>query len=194
MVDQQFTSALDLLRDTSEDAQLVNEVAEQVSQRQLIKHLTAHRVRSNLSQKDVADCMNCSQSRVSKLEASKDADLRLGDLEQYLQAMDLQLRLVVAPRSQKAVDEIRFHAYRIRELLFRLVELASTEDAQLADGIARFACLEAPINLLKIILDAANKLPEQVLDRLPTLMIEDTAYVDRDCQESADKDELPATR
>lgn len=195
MTSKRFESATDLLRDVSEDHTLADELDREIAERQLAKLLIAHRVRSDLSQKDVAERMNCTQSRISKLESSLDTDLRLGDLQQYLDSIGLQIRLVIAPKSLKAVDEIKYHAFCIKQLLHKLVKLASSNDAKLADGIAKFACVETPIVLLKFILDAAKHLPEHVLERLPTLIIEDAAECTSDeCNDHSDsKNELAAT-
>lgn len=196
MTSKRFESVTDLLRDISEDPKLADELEREVAGRQLVKLLIAHRVRSDLSQKEVAERMKCTQSKISKLESSVDNDLRLGDLQQYLDSIGLQIRLVIAPKSHKAVDEIKFHASCIKQLLLKLVKLASTDDTKLAEGIAKFACVEAPINLLKIVLDAAKHLPEHVLERLPTLMIDDAAGClndDEGTDHSNDNRELAAT-
>jgi hypothetical protein len=47
------------------------------------------------------------------------------------------------------------------------------EDEQMATGVSRFVCIETPLNLLKIVVDTANRIPQQVLDRLPGLVVED---------------------
>lgn len=180
MAKTNYKSVTELLRDTTDDAELIEGVDRTIKESQLIKHLVANRVRIGYSQKDVADRMNCTQSRISKLESGRDDDLRLGDLEQYLKSLNLQLRLIITPHSQKAVDEIKFHALCIKKSLLRLVKMAKEDDEALADGIARFACVEAPINLLKIVLDAAKHLPEGVLERLPTLIVEDASQLTDD--------------
>ena len=167
-----FESVSDMVRATSEDESFVKDVDRRISERQLTKHLIAHRVRNNMSQRQIADQLGCSQSRISKLENSRDDDIRLGDLEQYAKAIALELRLVISPANRTLVDEIRYHAFRIKDLLTRLVELAE-EDDQIADGVGKFACIETPLNLLKIVVDTAKRIPQQVLKRLRFLVVED---------------------
>ncbi len=173
MIDNtRFNSVSKMLHETSEDADLVTEVERRISERQLVKHLIAHRVKNDMSQQDVAQSFGCTQSRISKLESSSDDDVRLGDLEAYAQAIGLQLRLVLAPRNQTVVDEVKYHAFRIKHLLQALVNLTDDDDT-IADGISKFVCIETPMNLLKIVVDTAKHIPQQVLERLPGFVIED---------------------
>lgn len=167
-----FKSVLEMIQETSEDASLVKDVERRILERQLVKHLIAHRVKNNMSQQDVAERFECTQSRISKLESSSDDDVRLGDLEKYAEAVGLELRMVLAPQSRTVVDEIKYHAFRIECLLQRLVNMTES-DAEIADGISKFVCVETPLNLLKIVVDTAKRIPQQVLERLPGFVIED---------------------
>jgi predicted XRE-type DNA-binding protein len=166
MTDKKYDSVAALLSDVSEDPQLVAEVRQTASDRELIKHLIAHRVKADMSQKALASKLKCTQSRISKMEQCNDADLRLGELEEYLGVLDLRCRIMIASKSMKAVDEIKFHAFRIRELLTNLVNLVSEDEAKVSDGIAKFACFEVPLNLLKLVSDAVQHLPQSVLERV----------------------------
>ena len=58
--------------------------------RELADDLTARRIRSGLSQTEVAARMGTSQSAVARLE-SGDADVRLSTLERYAAALDQRL-------------------------------------------------------------------------------------------------------
>ncbi len=167
MSKHKYTKATDLLNDLTDDRSLVDELTEQVRRRRLMKHLIAHRVGSNLSQDDVAKHMGCTQSRISKLEATDDEDLRLGDIEQYLDTLGLSLTMMITKKQSNAVDQIKTHAFRIKHLLQSLVSLVDDDDDELADGIAKFACIEAPINLLEMVFDSISHLPQSVLERLP---------------------------
>lgn len=164
---KKFQSATELLQDLTDDQELVDEVAKQTSERVFVKHLIAHRVREGLSQADIANSMDCTQSRVSKLESSTDDELKLGEIERYLDATELAMAITIMRKPATAVDQIKFHALRIKQLLESLVELADDEDEEVADGIAKFTCFETPLNLLKIVSDSISKLPESVKERLP---------------------------
>jgi|GEM_PF-6698373 len=166
MTDTKYNSVSELLQDISDDPNLADDVKKASASRELIKHLISHRVKAEMSQKQLSEKMDCTQSRISKLEQSNDAEIRLGDIEDYLGAMGLQIRVSIAPKSFKAVDEIKYCANRIRDLLTRLVKLANEDDPNLSDGIARFACFEVPMNTLKFIFEAVKHLPKDVLSRV----------------------------
>jgi len=173
MTKKRISSVTQLLEELEANVDLIEGVDKRVRSAQLIKHLVAHRVRSGLSQKDIAERMGCTQSRISKLEAGADNDLRFGDMCKYFDSLDLSVRLVITPKSQKAADEIKFHAMCIKQLLHRLVKLTKTDDQVVADGITRFAGIEVPINLMGIVLDTIKHLPQDALERLPITTIHD---------------------
>lgn len=58
-------------------------------QTQTIDRLVIERVRAGLNQAELARRMGCSQSYISKLEDSKDADLKLGEIERYCSALGI---------------------------------------------------------------------------------------------------------
>lgn len=188
-----FNSVSEMLRETSEDADLVADVERFISGRKLVKHLIAHRVKNDMSQQDVAQMFGCTQSRISKLESSSDDDVRLGDIKAYAQAIGLQLRLVLGPQDQTVVDEVKYHACRIKHLLQALVSLAD-DDAASAEGISKFVCIETPTNLLKIVIDTAKHIPQQVVERLPRFVIEDECLAcEQEEHENIDSDTEIAT-
>ena len=59
----------------------------------LIDQLILARVASNLTQSQMAGKLRCSQSRISKIEDSQDADLSLGDIQAYARIVGLKLKL-----------------------------------------------------------------------------------------------------
>jgi predicted XRE-type DNA-binding protein len=59
----------------------------------LIDQLILARVASNLTQAQMAAKLRCSQSRISKIEDSQDADLSLGDIHAYARIVGLKLKL-----------------------------------------------------------------------------------------------------
>jgi len=59
----------------------------------LIDQLIVARVAVGLTQAQMAAKLRCSQSRVSKIEDSRDADLSLGDIQAYARIVGLKLKL-----------------------------------------------------------------------------------------------------
>ena len=59
----------------------------------LIDQLILARVAAGLTQAQMAAKLGCSQSRISKIEDSQDADLSLGDIHAYARIVGLKLQL-----------------------------------------------------------------------------------------------------
>lgn len=59
----------------------------------LIDQLIVARVAAGLTQSQMAAKLRCSQSRISKIEDSQDADLSLGDIQTYALIVGLKLQL-----------------------------------------------------------------------------------------------------
>jgi predicted XRE-type DNA-binding protein len=59
----------------------------------LIDQLILARVDAGLTQAQMAAKLRCSQSRISKIEDSNDADLSLGDIQAYSRIVGLKLQL-----------------------------------------------------------------------------------------------------
>ncbi len=72
----------------------VAEAVRQLSAKtKLIDQLSVARVAAGLTQSQMAAKLRCSQSRISKIEDSQDADLSLGDIQAYARTVGLKLRL-----------------------------------------------------------------------------------------------------
>lgn len=68
---------------------------EHVSMRILIRKLISVRLGKGLTQKDVAEKMNCSQGRVCKLEGSRDVDIKIGDLKRYAGVLGIRTLIIL---------------------------------------------------------------------------------------------------
>jgi transcriptional regulator with XRE-family HTH domain len=121
-----------LVRDLSEDRAFAEEFDKRLSGRQLIKALTVLRTRAELSQQDLAKKLECTQSKVSKLESSDDADICFGDLLDYTGAIGYEMRIFLMPRRQHSAEQVKMHAFVIKRLLDRIGQLAG-KDALLSE-------------------------------------------------------------
>ncbi len=120
------------------------------------KFLFSLRCDHKLTQKQLAEKIGCSQSRVSKIESSYDQELTLKDLLDYANALNLQVELGYRTPSVKIVDLIKYHAFKIKAYLEQLTKLAK-EDESINEGIQQFHG-ETIYNLVKITLDSLSKL------------------------------------
>ncbi|MHB8973576.1 MAG: helix-turn-helix domain-containing protein [Pirellulaceae bacterium] len=172
----------------TDNSELIEKTKKRIAERELMRQLTILRIKADLSQGDVAGKMNCSQSKISKMEKGRDEDLRLGDLDAYLNAMGFQMRLFITPKPHKFVDEIKCHALQIRKLMHRLCELAK-QDGDIANGVSQFICHETPYNLLRMVVEAAKALPQESLDEAARAMVEGAHMVFADIGEDTDMDD-----
>ena len=98
-----YTSVRAMIRNISDDETFNQELEEQISKRRLVKALHALRTAKGISQSAIAEELDCSQSRVSKIENGEDAELRIGELEAYARVMDRDLHVGFSKR-QFTVD------------------------------------------------------------------------------------------
>ena len=97
MAKKQYKTVVEMARHVARDKAFSDKLQKRIAERKVVKQLVALRSAKGLSQADIAKAMGCTQSRISKLESGVDNDLRLGDLENYLEfALGLASRLLVA--------------------------------------------------------------------------------------------------
>jgi len=154
---KQYASVSEVLRDAAPDKAFRKEFDEHISERQLIKRLIALRAARGLSQRDIAEKIGCTQSRLSKLENSKDADIKLGDLKAFADAVGCDLPAWPLPRDMKPTDEVKYHTVAIMKNMDELSQLAKS-DEKIAEGVARFF-FELFVNFSLMLGDSAKRLP-----------------------------------
>lgn len=156
-----FSSVEAMVRATSDDKSFADEFEQRMARRRIINLLISLRGARGLTQKDIAARLNCTQSRVSKIENSIDEEIGFGDLREYASALGLTTQIVFMSRKAKTVDRVKFHAMQIKSLVERLAGLAQ-KDPAIAKGVSDFFG-EAAFNLLRILQEAAEKLPDEAL-------------------------------
>ena len=139
------------------DPDFAAEAAEELSKSALVDYLVGMRGVAGLSQAEVAQRMECSQPKVSKIENGYDADLSVGALMQYSEAVNCDLQIALIPGPTNAMERIRHHAFSIRAELERMTEVAG-EDEQIIEGVGN-AHIETLVNMIKLVSDSATKLP-----------------------------------
>lgn len=154
---RRFSNVVDMVRDAvSDDTELADELSEQISKRQIVRRLANLRNLKGISQEQIAENLDCGQSRISKLENGLDADVAIAELQAYAQALDCELSIVFRSRKLTIVDEVKRHAMCIKYCFDKLNELAE-KDERVAKGVAEFH-VEALLNLVNIVQDSATNL------------------------------------
>lgn len=146
----------EMIKDMSSDAAFANAVTKEIENKRIGKFLFSQRCKHDLTQKQMAEKIGCSQGRISKIESSYDRDISIGDLLDYAKALDLQLEMGYRHHSARIVDLIKYHAFKIKDYLNQLATLAQN-DENMEEGVAKFH-LEAKHNIDKFIANSFSKL------------------------------------
>lgn len=148
----------DLVNASSDNKDFNDKLHSEISGKQMGKILFALRCHRGFSQSEMASLMECSQSRVSKIEHNYDANITLGDLTEFTQALGLSLTVSFHDNSN-AVESVKYHALQIKRLLDELRNMAGS-DTSMLDGVVKFY-QEFVINIGVIFGSCAAKLPPQ---------------------------------
>lgn len=82
-----FTSAADFATAVTGGTEIAEEMARQEKEREIVHSLMLARVARNLTQSDIARRLGVSVSTVSRMEDSTDAELRIGEILDYVRAL-----------------------------------------------------------------------------------------------------------
>ena len=146
-----------MINKLSGDDAFKNLATQELQGKQIAKLLFYLRCKSALSQKELADKIGCSQSRISKLESANDKEVSLDDLLMYSKALKLQLEIGFADHSVKIVDQIKYHALKMHHYMDQLCELAK-DDPEIIEGVRKFYG-DALFNVLNLITSSYKRLP-----------------------------------
>jgi transcriptional regulator with XRE-family HTH domain len=100
---QTYNSISEVVRETSERTSFADAVEGRLSRRRIVKDLKVLRATQGLSQKDIAEKLGCTQSRISELESMIDANLRIGDISKYADVLGLELRIILESTDRSPV-------------------------------------------------------------------------------------------
>lgn len=140
MNEKKELSAANLLSDLVKDPAVESRIKENIEKTRMIDFLVAVRCKRGLSQSEVAKRMNVSVSKVSRFEASSDADLRMGELLSYVGAIGIKMSTLFTDDTLPIADRIKHCIFRVEEMLAHLTDLAKScnDDKDIVNGIHRF--------------------------------------------------------
>ena len=162
-MDKNYKNVSDLIKNLSEDENFKKDALNKIEKHKLAKFLFFLRCEHRLTQKELADKIQCTQGKVSKIESSNDDELSIKDFLDYGKALGLQLEIGFREKNVTYADMVKHHAFAIQHYLQLLAGLAK-EDEQITKGVSDFH-LEALINMNKIILDSALSLQKLGLNK-----------------------------
>ena len=143
-------SVAEMAAATLGDPSAKERVGHMIADRRLIKQLIILRHFKKITQKQIADHMGCDTSKISKIEAGFDSNLKFGDILGYVTALGLGFVATLTDPSTPIAGQIKAHVFRIDALLKELSALAaaSGNDRAITEGIDRFY-KEVLFNFLK---------------------------------------------
>lgn len=158
---RKYSSVTELMRGEGVPQEIQDGVKKLEEETRVVDHLARLRQAAGLTQEEMAKAMGVTQSAVSKLEGGKDEDLTLGEIQAYARATDQRIGLVVG-KPLTHVQAVKCHAFSIKRRLEMLAEIANRHDDLEKDIQAFFG--EAFFNILNILAECGDKLPEGVRD------------------------------
>lgn len=140
------------------DPQVEKEVEKEIRRNTVVSHLLALRVKKGMTQEDIAAAMRCTPSKISRLEASSDVNLKWTDIVGYTRALKLNIQLSIDDPEMPAAQNIKRCVFRIRRDLDKLTELAKSSNGDdVAKKIHQFSG-EVLLNFLMQYADHASEL------------------------------------
>lgn len=153
---KKFRSVSEMMRTSGVPAEVKGAYREVKRATTVCQQLALLRTRAGLTQEQMGESLSVSQSAVSKLEAGRDEELTLGQIQSYCQATGQRLSFAVGkPLTQ--VEAIKAHAFAMRSAMLELADLAHS-DSEIEQCIQAFFG-EAFFNILHILSECQNHMP-----------------------------------
>ena len=118
---------------------------EHLNSRKLAKALFALRCKSGKTQKEIAEKIGTTQSKISKIEHAKDCDLAIGEILDYCKAIDIQLNIGFTHAGFSLVNKVKFHWFEIQKSIQEIQKISKGDDAM--EKAAQSFTLEAAYNI-----------------------------------------------
>ncbi len=167
---KRFASVRDLVKATAANDDQIREFDRRIRGSAIVNALVRSRAAAGMTQADVAERMERTQSAVSKLEHSTDAELSLQDIASYLHATGGRLNLGIGKQPNR-VERIKELAICLEGELKSLADLSSnSDDRAIRQSINGFFG-EAWFNFFKILCDATSHLPMEPEETSPVKLL-----------------------
>ena len=147
-------SVSEMVRDAAPDKTFHDELEGHLADYNVSRTLCALRCSQNITQAELAKLAGCTQSKISRIENSRNDRLKLEDLAIYARAFNMQVAIDFAEEST-AADAIGRLARQVRNSLNEVAEKARIDEA--ADGGAKQAYEEFLFNMLDLFVDKLEK-------------------------------------
>ena len=165
---KQYKSVSEVVKHLTEDKGFQEEFDRQISDKKLAKTLFAMRCSKGIKQSEMAAKLNCTQSRISKLENSGVDAIKVSDLVEYAQVLNLNMSISFH-KGLTSVESVKYHAFQIKKHLDHLADLAHRDD-EIFHGVKNFynECL---VNILHLFQQSVRKLPKRAREKSGVLEV-----------------------
>ena len=85
-----------------------NLVQEEIANSQIVNNLLRLRMRKGISQKELSKAMMCDSSKISRIEAGNDLQLKIGDVMQYASALGVEVNVTFEDTLQYGPTHFQF--------------------------------------------------------------------------------------
>lgn len=110
------------------DETVKNLVEKEIERSWIVNKLLQMRIDKELSQKELAQQMGCDPSKISRMEAGNDLQLKISDIAQYASALGVKISMVFEDTTLPVAEQIKRSVFSIDEKLKQLVGLAKQVD------------------------------------------------------------------
>lgn len=157
--EKRLTSVSDAAAFLAGEEDVKKQVETEIENSLIVSNMLQMRVCKGVTQKELARRMGCDPSKISRMEAGNDLQLKMGDVIQYLSVLDVSISLLFEDTSLPAAGQIKQHVYAIQEQLEKLVKIARQVDGdeEIITKIHAF-CGEVLFDFLKKFGDSYDQL------------------------------------
>ena len=141
-MEERYASVLEMVRDTVPDETFHDELEGYLADNNVSRALSTLRCTQKLTQSELAQRAGCTQSKISRIENSRNDRLKLEDLAIYARAFNMQVSIDFAQESSTA-DAIGRLARQITSGLDEVAERVKQEGA--ADEGAKTVLRRIPL-------------------------------------------------
>ena len=90
---RRYKGVADLIKGEGVSPEVGKQIGALANETVIVRQLVQLRVRAGLTQAELAKRIGCTQSRISKMEASRDSDLTLANLHDYMKATESRINI-----------------------------------------------------------------------------------------------------
>ncbi|MCE9612369.1 MAG: helix-turn-helix transcriptional regulator [Chthoniobacter sp.] len=153
---RRYGSVADLMRGEGVSREVQQIVTELEVETRVTKQLTHMRMSAGLTQEQLAEKMNCTQSCISKWESGRDEDLDIKTIRGYSQATGQRIGFLIG-KPLHHVEAINLHLAALQKRLLALAALAR-ENGELQDDINSFFG-KSCFNIMQILAKCQQEMP-----------------------------------